>query len=188
MTRHSNLRQPLTAPLPAPRAAWTRACRAFHRAPLETSGRKAGGALNQAEVVDRPPGIEGVDRTTSPHTRAPGVLYYAFHPKDHACASLPGDSAAGAQPRGAAGNPSPRRPADAYLIAAPPASSRRPLPPVVVESQARRPSATVCRPRTNATCAGPWTTSPPRPASRRPDRLFFNPDEYVIRPHPPGRG
>ncbi|MCK6392339.1 hypothetical protein [Zoogloea sp.] len=141
--------------------------------------------LEEAQVVlidcDRP-GIEAVLDQLAGHPRI-GIVYYAFHPKDHAPRF---------QPRPVLGKPLnleslpvtlARARADAahVIAAAPP----RPIAPPPAPSAPAAASAPA--PLGNSLMAdderdlcGGMDDIPAAPGSPLPDKLFFNPDDYLI--------
>lgn len=142
--------------------------------------------LEEAQVVlidcDRP-GIEAALDQLAGHPRI-GIVYYAFHPKDHAPRF---------QPRPVLGKPlnleslpvtlAQARADAAHVIAAAPP---RPIaPPPAASVPAASPSApaplghSLMADDERDLCGG-MDDIPATPGSPLPDKLFFNPDDYLI--------
>lgn len=145
---------------------------------------KLASALNQAEVVlvdcDRP-GIEGAVEQLAAYPRT-GVLYYAFHPKDHA-QRFPNRVILG-KPLNLEALPAilAKAAADAaHLIAAPPPRFVTPASaPVVVEEPGPASLGHGLQTEDERDLCGAMDDLPATPGQPLPDRLFFNPDKYII--------
>ncbi len=141
--------------------------------------------LEEAQVVlidcDRP-GIEAALDQLATHPRI-GIVYYAFHPKDHASRF---------QPRPVLGKPLnleslpvtlARARADAahVITAAPPRPvAPPPAPSAPAATSAPAPLGHSLMTDDERDLCGGMDDIPAAPGSPLPDKLFFNPDDYLI--------
>ncbi|HQA11807.1 hypothetical protein, partial [Zoogloea sp.] len=143
--------------------------------------------LDDAGVVlidcDRP-GVEAAFEKLVPHPRT-GVVCYAFHPKDHA-ARFPNRVILG-KPLNLEALPAilAKAAADsARIIAAPPLRRLTPTPPPLPAEAAPAeipPSlGHGLQTEDERDLCGAMDDLPPKPSYPLPDKLFFNPDEYLI--------
>ena len=146
---------------------------------------KLASALNEAEVVlvdcDRP-GIEAAVEQLASRPRT-GVVYYAFHPKDHA-QRFPNRLILG-KPLNLEALPAilAKAAADAaHVIAAPPPRFVAPPPPPPAAPEEKTPASLGHGLQTEdeRDLCGAMDDIPATPGQPLPDRLFFNPDEYII--------
>lgn len=147
---------------------------------------KLASALNQAEVVlvdcDRP-GIEAAVEQLASRPRT-GVVYYAFHPKDHA-QRFPNRVILG-KPLNLEALPAilAKAAADAaHVIAAPPPRFVAPPPPPPPAAPEEKTPASLghgLQTEDERDLCGAMDDIPATPGQPLPDRLFFNPDEYII--------
>jgi len=140
-------------------------------------------ALNEAEVVlidcDRP-GIESAIEQLSAHPRT-GVVFYAFHPKDHA-QRFPNRTILG-KPLNLEALPAMlgRIATEASrVIAAPPPRFVPPPPPPVAEEKAPPSLGSSVQTEDERDLCGAMEDIPTTPGQALPDKLFFNPDDYII--------